>query len=412
MSWEALQAHVHPGDGVVANFGSAVVVLLPRPGRHESAVEEILAIVAAAGGQGQGRRLARRLAGFLASAEPEDVPAFGVLAETGDGAAVIVHGAVDLEVTSPKGTSMLSGREAATWVDRIVAAPFDSLALVPSGSPRPAADPRSDLRSGTVRGGGVLLRSRTSVLVAPTPPPPPPHPADGAPSTRETPVTPELSKTPPVPFDAEGTRLAPVIPAVPATEPEPAREFVSISFLEPEPAEELPPLPIVEDVPEAVEPEGPTVQGISCSRTHLNDPNSLFCSSCGISMVQQTHNLIRGPRPPLGVLVLDDGAAFILDGDYVIGREPDADTEVQSGRARPLALADPERTISRAHARVALQGWDVRVLDLDSANGTYLAEPGATEWTRLPAHEARTIRPGTRILVGQRPLVYESHHRT
>src|SRR2546425_6529176 len=66
-------------------------------------------------------------------------------------------------------------------------------------------------------------------------------------------------------------------------------------------------------------------------------------------------------RPPRSTLfpyttlfrsVRDDGATFVLDGDYVIGRKPDADPEVVAGAAKPLELDDPNREISRVHARV------------------------------------------------------------
>ena len=53
-------------------------------------------------------------------------------------------------------------------------------------------------------------------------------------------------------------------------------------------------------------------------------------------MVQRTFNLVSGRRPPLGVVVFDDGATFNLDGGYVLGREPGHDEAVRSGRLRPL----------------------------------------------------------------------------
>ena len=102
---------------------------------------------------------------------------------------------------------------------------------------------------------------------------------------------------------------------------------------------------------------GTTVHGILCSRGHMNDPKARFCAVCGISMVHQTHNLVSGPRPPLGVIVLDDGSSFSLDHDYVIGRDPESSDLVQRGQARPLLIVDPTSQMSRVHARILLREW-------------------------------------------------------
>ncbi|HWH30753.1 MAG TPA: FHA domain-containing protein [Mycobacteriales bacterium] len=186
-------------------------------------------------------------------------------------------------------------------------------------------------------------------------------------------------------------------------------DFTAVSLLdvEPEPAE---PLPVVGEQPAAPE-EGVLVDGIWCSRRHFNDPRAAYCSVCGISMVHQTHNLVKGPRPPLGVLVLDDGSTFGVDADYVLGREPIGDPAVASGAVLPLVVDDPGRSVSRVHARLSLHEWDVRIADAGSANGTYVARPGADQWDRLAPDEPRTLEPGSRIRLGQRELAFDSHHR-
>ena len=102
------------------------------------------------------------------------------------------------------------------------------------------------------------------------------------------------------------------------------------------------------------------VIGVRCKHGHFNDPDVPYCSVCGISMIQMTRVPAPGARPPLGVLTLDDGIGYPLERGYVLGRIPDRDELVLSGRARPLPLAD--RTVSRVHARVLPTGWDV-VLD-------------------------------------------------
>jgi hypothetical protein len=154
---------------------------------------------------------------------------------------------------------------------------------------------------------------------------------------------------------------------------------------------------------------GPLVPGIFCTNDHFNDPRIPYCAVCGISMVQATHIPRMGPRPPLGVLVLDDGATFRLDSAYVVGREPERDPEVAQGRARALRIADRGGVVSRVHARIELEGWEVRVVDLGSANGTHLNPQGSTSWTRVSPGAPQPIKPGTRVVFGNRGLRYESH---
>jgi hypothetical protein len=127
-------------------------------------------------------------------------------------------------------------------------------------------------------------------------------------------------------------------------------------------------------------------------------------------MVQQTSYLVKGVRPPLGVFVFDDGTTFTVDSDYVIGREPEGDPRVISGEARPMAIPDPERAISRVHAEIHLKGWDVVVEDRGSANGTYILPPGGTEWLRLPSDTSASVPTGARVLVGRRHFIFDSHH--
>jgi hypothetical protein len=197
---------------------------------------------------------------------------------------------------------------------------------------------------------------------------------------------------------------APVLP-----EPKP---FTAVA-LEPSTDESRAPLPIAGQ-PSHVheEPTGPRVRGVICSRGHFNDPAAPFCGVCGISMVQRTLNLVEGPRPPLGVIVFDDGTTFTLDSDYVMGREPENDPAVLAGTARALAMEDPERTVSRVHAGLVIDGWTVKAVDRGSANGTFIAGPGEDDWVPLIPNRPTAIKPGTRVRLGQRVLLFDSHQGT
>lgn len=190
--------------------------------------------------------------------------------------------------------------------------------------------------------------------------------------------------------------------------------FESISLRAPD-AEAREPLPLEGEEPSVaapvVEDEGAQVHGILCSRGHFNDPDSSYCSVCGISMVHQTHNLVTGPRPPLGFLVFDDGSTYSLDQGYVIGREPDEDPQILSGGARPLAIDDPERSISRVHAEIVLDGWNVKVRDRGSTNGTYLWDASRQQWDAVGQDDATVVDPAARVAVGQRTFLFETPHR-
>jgi FHA domain len=159
---------------------------------------------------------------------------------------------------------------------------------------------------------------------------------------------------------------------------------------------------------------GPSrIDGIYCKNEHFNDPEARYCAVCGIGMNQLTMVRKRGKRPPLGVLVLADGSVCQLDTDYVMGREPSLDNTVADGYARPLRLAGASPMVSRIHARVELDGWQVYISDLNSANGTQILLPGKADGTSLAPGVRTALVAGAEIrLGGEYGFRYDSHrHR-
>ncbi len=179
-----------------------------------------------------------------------------------------------------------------------------------------------------------------------------------------------------------------------------------------------PPLPIAgvkppAPRPGAAAPAAPAhvvVKGFRCSRNHHNDPRVSFCSVCGIRMDQRTGILIDGRRPPLGLLVLDIGSTFVLDDNYLLGRNPEVDEAVIRSRLRPIRLDDDSGTLSRVHAEIRLEGWDVLLIDRGSANGTYIAASGQAGWNRLAPNTPVVLSPGTHVRTGRRMFTFESAH--
>lgn len=431
------------GAGVVARFGGVFLVVAEETaGGTEPVLGQLVEICrTVSSGQADGRILVRRLAGLVAATDT-DPPAFCAVAPHGDDVIVFVHGDAEVVVRIRGGEQRISGRESVAWVDRLVAWPVDELVATVPGAQPAAAQDLLDLRDGIVPGAGFRVGGTAATQATPgsapreAPAPLEPLPLlDPAPTGPSASSAPAPSPPPPSPPAAEAPEPAPEIV-------EPAPETVEMAkapgIAEPPEFEsvllvgsstkpltdavadhrETGPLPLAADLPTQslvtidIDPatDAVMVGGTFCSRRHFNDPDALYCGVCGIGMVQQTRHVVQGARPPLGVLVLDDGLTYVLDEDYVIGREPGYDDDVREGRALALAVEDPDGGISRAHAAVRLRGWEVIVCDKGSVNGTYVAPPGESVWTPLTPFQPVTIQPGTRVQVGRRTFVYDSHH--
>jgi hypothetical protein len=296
---------------------------------------------------------------------------FCLVADEGTGVALLLHGDMDARIAA-RGDSIeeISGRESMTWVDRVVGEDFVEVVV---GSPsRDATNLPFDLRDGVVPGAGITLIARGDAS-----------------------------------HESNESRTHDIAAPAPPREPEPAppREPEPAAPREPEPPPEPEPEPAPEPAPEA---DVVFVQGVTCNRGHFNRPDVSYCSVCGTSMIHQTHQPVQGPRPPLGILVLGDGTVVGLDRDVVIGREPGEHDDVVAGLAKPVVVDDPELTVSRAHAVVRLDGWDVKVVDCGSQNGTEIIPPNAHDAMFLEPGEATKIVPGSKIVLGRYTVSFNS----
>lgn len=156
--------------------------------------------------------------------------------------------------------------------------------------------------------------------------------------------------------------------------------------------------------------EAPEVDGVCCVRDHFNDPRALYCVICGISMLQQTARLVRRPRPPLGVLVWDDGETVSLTVDLVLGRHPYGHDLVVRGEARPLEIADGAERLSRSHLAIRLEGWNVTIEDLGSTNGTVVSSDASGPPQRLAPGAIVNLADGDTVWMGARSFTFQSHH--
>jgi hypothetical protein len=331
-----------PGAGVIARHGALVAVTDGR-GPDLDPLLGVLTEVAAAAGDGRDLVRTAARAALGCSGQPAWACA-GVTAD--DGMAVLVHGAAVATVSvDGAGEVELTASDSVIPVTRIFTGASISVELA-VGNPG-APDHRCWLGDGVVHGGGLAVTSVTSV-------------ADVAEPAGMTQAT--LLDI--VPSQLTGALIGEVTGTLPAS----------------------------------------VVEGVLCASEHFNDPEARACRQCGMGLDQQPRSVLRRQRPPLGVLVFDDGTRVTLDGDYVLGREPVLDFDVMAGRARPLRISDPEGTVSRLHLRVSLVGWQVEVSDLGSANGSVLRAPG--EDRTLAPFEPIVLEPGTRIGIGHRSMQY------
>lgn len=159
------------------------------------------------------------------------------------------------------------------------------------------------------------------------------------------------------------------------------------------------------------------IQGLLCQNGHINDPRSPVCTRCGIRINRMTGAMVQGPRPPLGLLVIDDGTTYVVAGDLMIGRDPEPMVAARGGVASagigpldPIRINDTSGSMSRAHCELRLVDWDVRVVDAGSVNGTYVRLPRAPGWITLRRGQEAVLYPGSELRVGSRSLLFEAPH--
>jgi hypothetical protein len=397
--FDALRAVVVGGPGVVARFPGVVCVVA---GGDAGAVATLLDLCATAAGPAPGRPLGRSLARWLAGPDaPPDELVFGTVAAADDRVAVFLSG--DVGVRAPATGTTLSGVESAAWTDRLI--PHDGgplvLAAGPTVVPPDVGERMHDLRSGVVPGGAVALLAAGEGL-------PTGAQAVASPSVAAEPAPAAQVSPPPEPHRPrrsariEGHVDAPAA-RPPLDEGDPAGGPLRRVGRRPAPADGAGPEAVTE------QSRDPLAHGYVCARGHLNDPRSHFCVLCGIRMNERTGVLTTGPRPPLGLLVFDDGSTYTVDAEYVVGRMPEADGRVRSGELRALMVEDRGGTVSRVHAEIRVSEWDVLLVDTGSRNGTFVVRPAATAWEQLPERHTHRLEPGTRVRLGHhRTFVFES----
>lgn len=336
---------VLPGPGIVARFGDVLLWLEEGRAGGGQVTARLLDLARELADRGDGRGAGPRVAEVLRQS-PEAVPAMVLVAPTTDGLQAIVHGWGRVLADGVDIDGGWADRELA-WTTALAAGRGGDLLRVPT--------PGSvlDLRRGSTPGGGAAV----------------------ALAAREV-----------------------------APEPEPGPSFELIDLRATPPRRE--PLPVGGPVAPT---SGVTVKGIVCGRGHFNDPVALSCSTCGISIAQDTRILQDGIRPSLGTLVLDDGTAFGLDADHLVGSAPQPESEVTGAGVRPVPVTDPTAQVAPVHAEVRLVDWDVVLV---ARAPTLVLAAGGQQWSPAPPGQPTPLPAGATVAVGQRTFVVESNPKS
>lgn len=412
-----------PGDGLVAREGELSLVCAAPGAASATVVDGLLAALsdAAAANEG-GRELVGRMIRVLSAADESDGPlACAAAGPASDGAVhVLVGGGAEARVLTRDGReTRIDGTASYDWTERTVTGQIARLDLVLPGAGE--VDPRLRLSSGVVRGGGLRQIAQTGRR--PSGPPPKAAPVSARPNRPEDDSAPRTrvehnlrvagapaargaaspSSSPVVAGAGAGVPVAGAAAASPAASPAVAGAGsgggAGAGAASPS------------STPgRTSRPEPPHVLGVNCKNHHFNDPRARYCAVCGISMMQATLAPFKGPRPPLGVLLVDDGQTVPLAADLLIGREPRRAPEVAEKRAIPMRLTDDDGSISRRHTLISLDGWQVRLVDLGSVNGTAIKPPGAADFERIAPDTPVPLATGTVARIGvSRTFRFESN---
>jgi FHA domain len=145
-------------------------------------------------------------------------------------------------------------------------------------------------------------------------------------------------------------------------------------------------------------PSGPTVLALHCLRGHPSPPSAVTCRICK-AQLDTSQDPVQIVRPNLGVLKFSNDLIVPLDRSVVFGRDPRPINDNPAERPnliRPIESGE----LSRMHASVTIEGWQLVLRDLDSANGTFLTPPGGvTEQIRV--QEDYQLEPGSEVSLGE-----------
>lgn len=416
------------GPGLVARFADIAVWAGPQA---TPALQAHLVSEAAKASQGPngGDQLANSFISVLQRGDPEPQTPFAVVGPGPNGLTLFLHGPVQAWDSG----RWLAPQPVPGWMVTSIGRPWPLIILAYGAQPPPPSPQGNpfDLARGAVPGAGfVLLRPADAVpppqSSAPVPGGASPGPVFGSGAGANYTGGPQsganpLSGGPPTGFrpgpepgpgsalgTAQGTpTFSPTpVPAPPASAaPQAQGSFLDLRSVT---------VPYRPSLPSAAEWQGPSefnrpnVLGVNCQQGHFNHPRATSCARCGRPIPPGTPQL-SGRRPPIGVLLADDGSLWSLGQGCLIGSEPANAPEVQAGALQPIALrAGTNHTMAPVHAEIQVRDWDAYLVDRGPEGGTFMQAPSDQSWRQLGRGEQRPLAGGSHISCGGRVLTFLS----
>jgi pSer/pThr/pTyr-binding forkhead associated (FHA) protein len=108
---------------------------------------------------------------------------------------------------------------------------------------------------------------------------------------------------------------------------------------------------------------------------------------------------VRINRPALGQLVFSNGRAVTIDRTILVGRSPRAERTDGNGIPQLVMVDSPHGDVSRTHARIFIEGWQVLLEDLGSTNGTVITNATGVS-RRIRSGEPAIVTAGSVIDLG------------
>jgi len=450
---------VLPGPGLVARFGEVALWAGPQATSTLQA-HLILEAQRTVQAPGAGDELANSLIAVLQRGDPEPQAPFAVVGPGANGLTLFLHGPVQAWDSG----RWLAPQPVPGWMVTAIGRPWPLIILPYGAPPPPQSQPGNpfDLLSGSVPGSGFILLRPPAGPAGPAQGPPS-RAASSSPSTVGNPSTgpgsPPMGSPLGAPFGPPaGTSFGPPMasstsvpaispassaPSVPGPLDLPSSPSPAGSQLGPGPVGGAltastqvagamasaplaappgqgpggpidlrlagtrggPPLPLAGARPPRT--DRPEVVGPVCARGHLNHPRATTCARCGNPFPVGYHQA-SGPRPPVGILLADDGSIWSLDGGCLIGTDPSQAPDAQRGLTLIAMRPGSNHTMAPVQAEVQVRGWDAYLVDRGADGGTCIQGPAAEGWSQLSRHEQRELTSGSHVSCGGRVLTYLS----
>jgi hypothetical protein len=145
---------------------------------------------------------------------------------------------------------------------------------------------------------------------------------------------------------------------------------------------------------------GSLVEGIMCRDQHFNHPRARFCAVCGHSLGGVGHGPARSRRPPLGVLITDEGRIYVVDHDVAVVLPPNS--------YRPRFERINRSRSASCRLEIRLREWQCVATCTDQ--GVPASLPDGRRLLLEP-RSSLPLLPGTELVIGNSRILFQSQHQ-